>query len=66
MRTLWLVSGIHVLEKSDSQDCHEEGEPEFLRAEQRACISPPLANFDVVCVPHYNEYPCTLLDVREA
>jgi hypothetical protein len=66
MRTLRLVSRIHVLEKSDVQDCHEEGEPEFLSTEQRACVGPPLANFNVICVPHYHKYPGTLLEIREA
>jgi hypothetical protein len=47
----------------DGQDGHEDGEPEFLGAEQGVSTCSPLAEFDVVGVTHYDEYPCCLIYV---
>ena len=42
------------------QDCHEHGEPELLRAEQRVGIVVPFAALDVVGVSKDDENPCHL------
>jgi hypothetical protein len=45
------------------QDCHEDGEPELLRADKSVGIVSPFSAFDVVNVAHDDKHPGSLVDI---
>lgn len=48
---------------NENKDCHEDSEPELLRANKCMGVVSPFSALDVVDVAHDDEHPCCLLEV---